>query len=269
VRVAQPRQEDPRSATVVRACAYAGAALVITALGAHLVGSKPFGTRSEPPVRPAWTTIERPFRAFASTNPDFPDPEGTYAIQRHAAGGGRKDVMTWDASADGSHTRSRLKIEIYRPGTERQRFREPAVEVAALIAELPDASVPTPSAPLASKFGRIAAFDFVVSGVERSRNCLGFVRDFKDPPLQIAGWYCAGSTEIIDRTPVTCALERLTLQMAASEPKVIALFARAELQRKPCGPRTKAGARTASPGPADWIEAPRAPKLRGRFAEGP
>jgi hypothetical protein len=61
---------------------------------------------------------------------------------------------------------------------------------------------------------------------------------------------------------VACALDRLTLISAASDPKLTALFARAELKRNFCGQTSVFLA--ATPRRTDWIEAPRDPKLRGR-----
>jgi len=50
----------------------------------------------------------------------------------------------------------------------------------------------------------------------------------------LSGWFCRGG-EFIDRATLACALDRLTLISAGSEPKVGALFADAELRRSFCG----------------------------------
>ena len=70
-----------------------------------------------------------------------------------------------------------------------------------------------------------------------SRHCLGFVRAYDDPLLQMSGWFCQGGTDFVDRSTLACALDRLTLLSAGSEPKVAALFAQAELNRSFCGQR--------------------------------
>ncbi len=67
-----------------------------------------------------------------------------------------------------------------------------------------------------------------------ARHCLGFVRAYDDPRLQLSGWFCRGG-ESIRRSTLACALDRLTLLSAGSEPKVGALFAQAELNRSFCG----------------------------------
>src|SRR5439155_18764737 len=70
-----------------------------------------------------------------------------------------------------------------------------------------------------------------------SRRCLGFVRAYRDPRLQLSGWFCHGGTEFIEQSTLACALDRLTLLAAGSEPKIGALFAKAELIRSYCGQR--------------------------------
>ena len=47
----------------------------------------------EPSTRSEWTVVERPYRAFALTIPEFAEPEPSYAIRRHATGSGRKDSV--------------------------------------------------------------------------------------------------------------------------------------------------------------------------------
>ena len=52
----------------------------------------------------------------------------------------------------------------------------------------------------------------------------------------MSGWFCRRG-EFIERATLACALDRLTLLSAGSEPKVGALFAKAELHRTFCGQR--------------------------------
>ena len=86
-------------------------------------------------------------------------------------------------------------------------------------------------APLPSKFGELSIAAFDITG-EAVRHCLGFLRQFDDPPLQIAGRFCQGGADYIERSTLDCALDRLTLLAAGSEPKIGALFAQAELNRQ-------------------------------------
>ena len=89
---------------------------------------------------------------------------------------------------------------------------------------------------LASKFGPLSIVTFETSK-GTLRHCLGFVRAYDDPMLQLSGWFCQGGADFIDRSTLACALDRLTLLSAGSEPKVGALFAQAELNRSFCGQR--------------------------------
>ena len=63
------------------------------------------------------------------------------------------------------------------------------------------------------------------------------MRAYDDPRLQLSGWFCQGGALSIERSTLACALDRLTLLSAGSEPKVGALFAQAELNRSYCGQR--------------------------------
>jgi hypothetical protein len=153
-------------------------------------------------------------------------------------------------------------VEIYRPGKELTRFGDPLAEVSARAVELGNTSQFAPAPAVSTKFGDVALVDFVAARDNRIRHCVGFVRAFGDPLLQIAGWYCKGSDEIIDYQKIVCALDRLSVIAAGSDPKVAALFAAAELQRKFC--KEKPVLRGATLKRNDWIEAGRDPKLRGR-----
>jgi hypothetical protein len=252
---------DELSATAARTFAYLGGLAVIAVTVLRIFGPPDEEAEPEPP-RSDWVEVARPFRAFALTVPDFAQPEPDYAIRRHADGG-RKDIMTW---GDPSAARSLLMIEIYRPGGEVEQFGKPADDVAALTAALGGPYPLRPAPAIESKFGPVATFDFVANADERPRQCLGFQRAFDDPRLEVAGWYCRGGIEVIDRSVVACALERLSLLMAASEPKVTALFARAESQRKPCSHKVSPLQRLSNTLRHDWLATSAMPKLRGRVA---
>jgi hypothetical protein len=259
---------DELSATVTRIIAYLGV-LAVIAVTFLLIIMPPDAdsdeSTSEPVFRSDWTTVGRPFRAFALSMPELTEPNPDYAIQRHASGGGRRDIMNWGGASDDGE-RSRLMIEIYRPGEEIGDFGDAASEVAIRTAAL-GGPYPLQQAPeLESKFGTFNAFDFVASPQTAPRQCLGFMRAFEQPRLAITGWHCRAALEIIDRSVVACALERLSLVMAASEPKVSELFARAERQRKPCGQKPSMLARLSNTFQHDWLAAPAMPKLRGYIA---
>jgi hypothetical protein len=219
-------------------------------------------TVDEQPFRSDWVTVGRPFRAFALSMPEFAEPTPAYAIQRHASGGGRRDIMSWGVGPD-EGARSRQMIEIYRPGAEIGSFGDATSEVAIRTAALGGPYLLQAAPVIESKFGPFDSFDFVASVDGTPRQCLGFMRAFEEPRLAITGWHCRGGLEIIDRGLVACAFERLSLVMAASEPKLTELFAKAEQQRKPCGQKTSVLARLSNTLHHDWLAAPVLPKLRG------
>jgi hypothetical protein len=225
------REELP--ATFVRALAYVCAAFVLSIACAWLSQSSAVISVITPAHRSDWIEIEKPFPAFALAIPEADDAPSAYAIRRNAAGGGRKDILTLGETYGVAPF---LKVEIYRPGTEIADFADPQADLAALAKDAGPVSALHAQETLPSKFGplHIAAFD--VEG-PTLRHCLGFVRDFDDPKLQLSGRFCQGGADAIDRSTLACALDRLTLLAAGSEPKVGALFARAELNRSFCGQR--------------------------------
>jgi hypothetical protein len=178
-----------------------------------------------------WTEIERPFPAFALSIPEAADVPSGYAIQRHTDGGGRKDILSLGEPDSASPY---LVVEIYRPGSEIGRFAGPKAEISASAAALGPIALRSAEEPLVSKFGPLSIIAFETSK-GTPRHCLAFVRDYDDPRLQLSGWFCQSGALSIERSTLACALDRLTLLSAGSEPKVGALFAQAELNRSYCG----------------------------------
>lgn len=224
------RDEVP--ATLVRGLAYLGAITVLS-IGAAQVFQSP---SSMNPIKAAhrsdWVTVERPFPAFALSIPEAADVPAGYAIQRHAKGGGRKDILTLGEPDSAAPF---LQVEIYRPGSEISRFPAAKAEIETDAAALAPTDVHPADEPLPSKFGPLSIVSFAIAS-GTPRQCLGFVRAYDDPRLQMSGWFCQGGTAV-ERSTLACALDRLTLLSAGSEPKVGALFAQAELNRSYCGQR--------------------------------
>jgi len=250
------------SATCARLLAYIGALFVLAALAAKLLGIAGVEAAVEPTARPDWIALERPHRAFALLLPEFPnEPEPRYAILRHPAGGGRKDVLTW---GDPAQPASVLRIEIYRPGNEAKDLAGSAQAASApKTEELGAVAGRRAHAPIASKFGEVALTEFTAQAKDQTRRCVGFARTFDAPPVRIGGWYCKGTDEIIEPGFIACALDRLTLIAAGSDPKLAELFARAELARQFC--HAKGTSRGATMRRHDWLSANRDPRLRGRL----
>jgi hypothetical protein len=223
------REELPN--TFVRLLAYLGGAAALSMAAAQVFKTPTIAPTPAP--RPAWIEIERPFPAFALSIPEAANAPSSYAIRRHAEGSGRKDILTL-GDADG--VSPYLLVQIYRPGSEIARFAEPEATIAADAVALGPVALHREMEPLTSKFGPLDIVTFETSK-GTPRHCLAFVRSYSDPRLQISGWFCQGGPEFIERSTLACALDRLTLLAAGSEPKVGALFAQAELNRSYCGQR--------------------------------
>ena len=225
------RDELPSS--FVRLLAYLCAIALLSIAAARLYQSPKAIAAMTPVHEPTWIEIERPFPAFALSIPEAADVAATYAIRRHADGGGRKDILELgDADSPAPY----LHVEIYRPGTEIRNFADPQAAITDGAAALGPAKLRRAEQDLPSKFGPLTVFFFTASkGTQRQ--CLAYVRAFEDPRLQLSGWFCQGGDEFIQQSTLACALDRLTLLAAGSEPKVGALFAQAERNRSYCGQR--------------------------------
>jgi hypothetical protein len=224
---------DELSARLVRFLAYLGGAAVLSTVASHLFQSPKVMGAITPVHPPEWMDVERPFPAFALSIPEAAQAPASYAVRRHAAGGGRKDILAL-GKPDGALPY--LQVEIYRAGSEIVGFDDPKMEIIAN-ARAPEPTHVNPLAePLPSKFGPLTLVSFIAAkGTPRS--CLAFMRSYSDPRVQLSGWFCQGGTEFIEQITLACALDRLTLLAAGSEPKLGALFAQAELNRSYCGQR--------------------------------
>ena len=223
---------DDLPAHIVRLLSYVGALAILSIVMAQFFQSPPVKADITPIDRSDWIDIERPFPAFALAIPEAGDQPARYAIRRHAQGGGRKDILSL---GEPDAPTPFLQVEIYRSGSEPATLADPAATIADSASALAPVSMTLEGEPLASKFGPLALVSFATS-IGTDRQCLGFVRRYDDPRLQIAGWFCQ-SGGLVPKSTLACALDRLTLLAAGSEPKVGALFAQAELNRSFCGQR--------------------------------
>ncbi len=248
------------SATFVRILAYLGALAVLAVVTAELFRTAPVAAAVEPAPRTEWIDVAKPFPSFTLPMPELAESGYGYGMRRHATGGGRRDIMSWgEVNGAAPH----LMVEIYRPAIEFTHFGGAQEEIAARMDGQVDGVTFKPAENLNSKFGSVSLVEFGVKD-EPVRQCLGFVRPFDQPRIQILGWYCTSGPELIDRGVIACALDRLTLLAAGSDARVGELFARAELKRTFCGQRSPLFYATPKLGPS----APLGPetKLRGRLS---
>lgn len=224
------REELP--ATFVRMLAYLAALALLSMVAARFFQSPPAMSTINPVHRSEWVEIERPYAAFALSIPEAADVTERYAIHRHAEGGGRKDILTLgEPDGPGPY----LHVEVYRPGKEIARFAAPDDGIAMSAAMLGPLKRLQAGEPLGSKFGPLATAIFETAN-STPRKCLGFARSHDDPRLQLSGFFCQDG-EFVQRSTLACAIDRLALLSAGSEPKTGALFAQAELNRSFCGQR--------------------------------
>lgn len=223
---------DDLPSVLIRLLAYLAIAALLSIAAAQYFQSKNDIAAIDAADKRVWIDIEKPFPAFALSIPEAVDVPSAYAIRRHAEGNGRKDILTL---GDADSTAPYLSVEIYRPGTEMDSFAAPENEIAANAKPLGPVNVTRSDEPLDSKFGPLTVVTFATS-VGAPRQCLAFVRAYPDPRLQLSGWFCQGGA-LVERLTLSCALDRLTLLAAGSDPKVGALFAQAELHRTYCGQR--------------------------------
>jgi hypothetical protein len=252
---------DDARASVVRVLAYLGGLATLALLAAELVGAPGGAAVATPASRPDWIEVDRPHPAFATSIAGLADADLRYAIRRHIRGQGRKDVMAWGELGGGQ---AAALVEIYRPGTEASAPADAVGDVASIWPTRDLADGFKVAGAIDSKFGPVSLVDFAAQAAGGLRRCLGFAHAFTQHPLRLSGWYCNAGPEIVDRAVVACALDRLTLLAAGSDPKLGELFARAELKRTFCGQGGPIIA--ATPRLGDWIETNRAPRLRGRLA---
>jgi hypothetical protein len=216
------------------------------------------GDRSE--QKSEWIETSRAQPAFVLEAGAFAGSEPRYLIRRHHTGGGRKDVLTWGTPLGPDRY---LRIEIYRPGKEHDgsAASDPdAVARAGAFALRGEARV---VGSLPTKLGAFSAVE-LGGDAQTARRCLGFVRAFSEPALQIAGWHCDVAPTAAIRTTIACALDQLTLLSAGGDARLAGLFARADQKRTFCG--DKRPSLSVAPKPADWLDLPVEPRLRGRIA---
>lgn len=249
-------------AAMVRILAYICGLGALSLLAAGLFSEPRSMALMEPAPRPAWIEVEKPWPAFQQDIPGFSESETQYAIRRHAEGGGRKDILSF---GELGRTQRFMSFEIYRAGRELAEFGRPADDVRALASEYGRVSRMHTTLPIPSKFGKLQTFEFAI-GPFSSYNCIGFIRSFDAPRVQITGLSC-NMNLLVDRSAISCGLDRLTLMSAGSDPEIARLFAQAELRRNFCGARDHLLYATPKRPGGDVTQLTAAkPRLRGRIA---
>ena len=245
---------DEVCGTLARLIAYVGTLALLAILGIHFWQQLPDADATEPSAVPGWTVADRTHPAFAVSQFDSLEKTETYQILRHPEGG-RKDVFRWSAKDAKPGEKPLAELEIYRPGGESSRSGPAAAGLGARMdgegmRELEAAGI------IDSKFGTVTLLRFA-GQADGANSCLGFIKRFDAPDLQVSGWSCLGQALPVRRAAASCMLSRLMLLTAGNDPKLAELFARAELRRGTCSP-------AATPATsADWVTGADNPRLRG------
>jgi hypothetical protein len=250
-------------AAFVRVLAYLGAIGALSLIAAEYVKRPDLVAMIEPPVRPAWIDVDKPWPAFQLSIPGFGEADTHYAIRRHAEGGGRRDTLSF---GELGKTQRFISFDIYRAGREIDGFGTPVEDMRDFAAEQGRVTGMRSAMPIPSKFGKFQTFEFAI-GPFSGYNCIGFIRPFHSPRVQISGLSC-NMNLVVDRSVVSCALDRLTLMSAGSDPNIARLFAQAELKRSFCGMRDHLLYATPKrPGSEVTHSVTEKPRLRGRIAK--
>ncbi|MCA1436841.1 hypothetical protein I6F33_28245 [Bradyrhizobium sp. BRP20] len=232
--------------TLAHLVAYVGALALFAILALAGLGQLPDLRGDGPADRPGWSIADRSHPAFAVSRIDSSEKTASYVIFRHPEGG-RRDVLRWTDMAD----KPVAELEIYRQGAEFDVTRPAAAGLAARMGLGADA--PLEQAGLIdTKFGPVALFR-PVGGAKGTRACLGYLKRYEEPALQISGFSCQGDSLPARRAAIACTLNRLTLLASGNEPRLAELFAHAELRRRGCDPQ----------GSPDWLLGAANAQLRG------
>jgi hypothetical protein len=252
---------DECVATLARLIAYIGALILLGMVGLHLWDELPAAGMIEPAGKPGWSVASRSRPAFAVSSFDPTEKSETYEILRHPEGG-RKDVFHWGPQGE----KPVAELELYRPGAEFSQseafsseafFSSKALEFEIAVRMNGESGRELEAAGVVdNKFGAVTLLR-LVGNLDGAKACLGFIKRFGDPALQISGWSCQGSGLAARRAAIGCMLNRLTLLAAGNEPKLAELFARAELRRGSCAAAATPAAS------ADWVMGAENPRLRG------
>jgi hypothetical protein len=253
---------DELRAVTLRVAAYGTVLLIVATVATDLYATFVPAPEASSERQAEWSSVARPYPAFALTIPEMIASAPAYAIRRHNFGGGRRHTMTFGEPGSGEPY---ALVEIYRPGAETTRFGDAVAAMATLTADF-GATRPVAAAALPdTKFGRVDLVDVSIKGPSCPRRCAGFVHGIAEPRMQIVGMYCSSSgAELVDRSTLACMIDRLTVISAESDPALTEYFRRAELRRNFCS--DKAAQVAAARQSADWIETGSIPDLRGQLA---
>jgi hypothetical protein len=214
---------DECCGTLARLMAYVGALVLFAIVGLHFLNQLRLELPGDPADQPSFVRAERSRPAFAVSSLDPPEKSESYEIYRHPEGG-RKDIFHWGSPGE----EPAAELEIYRPGGEFDPAQPRAADLAARMGEA-DRELEA-FGVIGSKFGNVALVRRP-GRFDAAKSCLGFVKQFDDPALQISGWSCQGTALPARRAAIGCMLDRLTLLASGNEPRRVRCRCRGYLGR--------------------------------------
>jgi hypothetical protein len=185
-----------------------------------------------PPASPvAWIDIAKPYPLFELVAPSLGPVQPAYTARRHAAGGGREDVLTFGQFGG---PKTFLRIGVYRHGGEEVSdsiyFVDMARRASASGLGVTEADLPQ---AMPTRFGDFESGALELSGPEnvKRRNCRGFRLDVATPALTMGGFMCGAGDEKVGAADLACVIDRLGL-LAAGQDRDLADFFGAAGRRK-------------------------------------
>ena len=195
----------------------------------------------------AWVEVNRPIHLYGLAGTEFARMTSTYTARRHAAGGGREDVLSF-GSLDG-RDEPFLRLSIYRIGSEAGPPLPLKAELDRMGRQSGMVLVSSGAqAALATRFGPFEGADVRLQSVSIAAPCLGFgSAPSNDAVLRIAGFVCGSAGKPIGRDTLGCVIDRIDLDSAGEDTALQHVFVVAERHRgSDCAPSglTAAGAKT-------------------------
>jgi len=184
--------------------------------------------------RDAWIDIAKPYQLYELSAPLLAHEKHNYSARRHAAGGGREDIVTFGQFA-AERNKPFVRLSVYRHGQEKIDDGSFFVEMARRAAPLGLSVAAVRQEPAhPSRFGDFETAALTLSEGKASRDqCRGFRLVRAQPGLTLTGLACAAEDD--STTPpsmtaqdVACLLNRLDLLAAGADRPLRDFFGAAE-----------------------------------------
>lgn len=193
--------------------------------------------------REPWRAVAPKLAAWRLESPQLP-ASGVINRLRSLPDGSRQELLVWNAGA-ANRLSGALSLEHYADrAPEADSLYVETVRRAALSGASIDRMAQT--VPMETKFGPFETADAAVDAGNGPLQCIAFRQIAADAPARIMGWFC-GSGQPLDRSALSCLINRLDLVNSGDDAVLRGWFATAERNRNGC--------ETGRPGSARWLDA--------------